>query len=409
MAQKNTVTVTPVLLDWAWKENGTNYYRLRITYKRKSKFLKTEILVHRSDLNEDGQPKERAVVYKLADVVRKIEKKVECMQLDTLENEDKTIDDVMSFLNNSDDDGRFRLDFFEFADTIIEAKQGQPRKVYRCAVNSLKTYVDKEKMDISEITSSFMHGWEAWLKEKYGNNARSVSAYTACISFLHGQARLKYNNEETELININNPFMYYKPPRQKVAKHRNIDATLIQQMIDLRPTLTGREKLGVDVFLISFGLMGMNSPDLYTCKAPENNIITYNRTKTRDRRDDEAEMQVKILKAIKPIVDEYHGKDGLTFDFNKRYTTYQIFGANVNAGLRAFASRVGYNGKLTLYSARHSWATIAYEQGVTKGVINDCLCHVDRDVKVTDIYIKKDWSVLWKANEKVLSSFNWAA
>jgi hypothetical protein len=62
---------------------------------------------------------------------------------------------------------------------------------------------------------------------------------------------------------------------------------------------------------------------------------------------------------------------------------------------------------VTLYSARHTWATTAYEVGVGKEIINDGLCHVDRDMKVTDIYIKKDWSVIWRANEKVLARFNW--
>ncbi len=28
-------------------------------------------------------------------------------------------------------------------------------------------------------------------------------------------------------------------------------------------------------------------------------------------------------------------------------------------------------------------------------------------MKVTDIYIKKDWSVIWQANAKVLDKFQW--
>jgi hypothetical protein len=62
---------------------------------------------------------------------------------------------------------------------------------------------------------------------------------------------------------------------------------------------------------------------------------------------------------------------------------------------------------VTLYGARHSWASIAYKTGVEKGLINDGLCHVDKSMKVTDIYINKDWSVLWKANAKVLKQFKW--
>ena len=64
-------------------------------------------------------------------------------------------------------------------------------------------------------------------------------------------------------------------------------------------------------------------------------------------------------------------------------------------------------GGLSFYSARHTWASLAYSIGIDKSVINDCLCHTDEAMKVTDIYINKDWSVLWNANQRVLSLFQW--
>ena len=227
-------------------------------------------------------------------------------------------------------------------------------------------------------------------------------------SFIHGQARLRYNDEETGIINIRNPFQFYKPPKQRMSKHRSVDVDLIQQMLSNRDSLKGREKMGVDVFLISFALMGMNSPDLYTCAKPKKGIIHYNRTKTRSRREDGAEMFVKIDERVLPIMKEYFS-DGneFAFRFNEMYTSYQIFGENVNEGLAQFKKRINYQQPLTLYCARHSWASIAYEAGVNKGIINDGLCHVDRMMKVTDIYIKKDWSVIWQANAKVLDKFQW--
>lgn len=30
-------------------------------------------------------------------------------------------------------------------------------------------------------------------------------------------------------------------------------------------------------------------------------------------------------------------------------------------------------------------------------------------MKVTDIYIAKDWKVMWRANEKVLDLFDWSS
>ena len=182
-------------------------------------------------------------------------------------------------------------------------------------------------------------------------------------------------------------------------------------MIDIRHELKGREKLGVDVFLISFALMGMNAPDLYTCQFKGEDILHYYRTKTRARRDDKAEMFVVIEKAVEPVLKEYFSKTGDTaFDFKNRYLTYILLGENVNEGLKKYSDRIGRTTKeerITLYWARHSWATIAYACGVDKGVINDGLCHVDREMKVTDIYIKKNWKVIWDGNAKVMQQFKW--
>jgi hypothetical protein len=40
-------------------------------------------------------------------------------------------------------------------------------------------------------------------------------------------------------------------------------------------------------------------------------------------------------------------------------------------------------------------------------VVSECLCHIDDGSRVDDIYIRKDWEVLWDANAKVLGLFDW--
>lgn len=385
--------------------DGTNYYRLRVSVHRDRRYIKTNIRVRKNELSSDGRLKSTEKRHSLEDLVRKTEEivsSIDCFALQSM-----TVDDVVTFIQNYSSDD-FKLDFFVFAEEIINEKTGQSQKTYRSAVNSFKAFLDKEKLDISELSSALMRSWEKWLKAKYGEAGRAVSAYTACIAFIHGQARLRYNSEETGVIKIRNPFQYYKPPKQRQAKHRAVDSKLIQKMIKLRPSLTGREKLGVDAFLISFALMGMNTPDLYSCTLDKKDVIHYCRTKTKSRRDDRAEMFVKIESCVADIVKEYLAKDGdCAFKFNQLYSSYMVFGENINEGLEQFCNRIKID-KITMYWARHSWASIAYENGVPKGVINDCLCHVDREMKVTDIYIKKDWSVLWKANEKVLKKFKWS-
>ena len=65
---------------------------------------------------------------------------------------------------------------------------------------------------------------------------------------------------------------------------------------------------------------------------------------------------------------------------------------------------------LEFYAARHSWATIARSAsvGIDKATVHEALNHVDAKMKVTDIYIDRDWSVIWNANKKVLDLFDWS-
>ncbi len=60
---------------------------------------------------------------------------------------------------------------------------------------------------------------------------------------------------------------------------------------------------------------------------------------------------------------------------------------------------------LQFYAARHSWATIARnEVGIDKYTIHEALNHVDPGMKITDVYLDKDWTRIDDANRRVL---NW--
>lgn len=58
---------------------------------------------------------------------------------------------------------------------------------------------------------------------------------------------------------------------------------------------------------------------------------------------------------------------------------------------------------LEFYAARHTWATIALnDAGVDKYTVHAALNHVDDSMKVTDIYLRKSWDPIDRANRAVL-------
>ena len=74
----------------------------------------------------------------------------------------------------------------------------------------------------------------------------------------------------------------------------------------------------------------------------------------------------------------------------------------INYGLKEIGSLLGID-DLEYYAARHSGATIALNKvGIDKYTNHAALNHVDETMKVTDIYIERDFVNENKANAKVV-------
>lgn len=400
------ITITPLIHKQFQRKDGMYTVKIRLYAKGQQKYLSTNISARPEQLTKNLSVKDYALRKAIDTTVDNMYDIANAIPLQELNN--MTIDEIADRLTGAVSyKKKFSLDFIDYGRKISDEKPKNSSYLYNAAINSLVEFSKDEHLEIGKITSSFMHQYERYLNSRYGSGARAVSAYTNCIAYLHRRAREEFNNEENGELNVKNPFDYYKTPKQKASKHRCVDTNVIQFMIEKRRTLTGREKTGVELFLISFATMGMNSPDLYDCIEPNDGIIVYNRAKTRDRRADKAEMRIFIEDCVKPLFDDCKGKDGYLFNFRDNYSSYRSLTKYANLGLHSFCEKFKLDNSLTVYSARHTWATLAYSLGVEKYTINDCLCHADPNMQVTDIYIKKDWSILWKANKLVLSQFEW--
>lgn len=161
--------------------------------------------------------------------------------------------------------------------------------------------------------------------------------------------------------------------------------------------------LALDCYRLSFCLMGMNSADLWAAEDYEDGMIVYHRAKTKDRRSDGAEMRVVVPDVVRDVFERWRDADGeRVFSFHCRFSTPENLNKSINEGLKAVGREVGVEG-LQFYSARHSMATIALnDAGISKWLVNDMLCHVDPAMKVTELYIKKDYRPINEANERLM-------
>jgi hypothetical protein len=112
-------------------------------------------------------------------------------------------------------------------------------------------------------------------------------------------------------------------------------------------------------------------------------------------------MEVVVHPLVRSLVEKYRGKERV-FNFYERWGTTNDFNRTLNLGLKEIGAELGID-KLQFYAARHSMATIAVNDvRINKYIVNDMLCHVEPSMRVTDLYIKKDYAPMNEANAKLL-------
>lgn len=402
-----TVSIKALVLKHRPNPDKTFNIKLRISFKNKSRYIPTSETASPGQMTKSLEFKDPALKARLATLVAEMHSHIS--KIDTFTLQLMTVDEVVSHIQKMMTSAKdtFRLDFIAFGYEFAAAKPKYSGNNYRTALRNFCGYLKSESIDISCITSSLLRKYENYLVDRYGQNARAVSLYTSSIAAIHAHARKLYNDNELGEVLIRNPYDFYTPPKQKPAPKYSIPARVIQKLIDIRPKLSELDKLAVDVFLLSFCLMGSNVPDIHCAVKESDDVIFYNRTKTKERRYDKAPMYIRIEPIVRHIFDEYADPDGVrAFNLYHRYTFYKSIADKGNDRLKVVAELIGEK-PFSMKAARHTWATIANSIGIPKGLVNDCLCHIDDDMVVTDIYITKDWSLLWDANKKVLEQFRW--
>ncbi len=403
------------------KLDGTYNVKLRFTLDRKVKRLSTSLFVYSKDLTKEFKIKPSSPIKQDVEaLIRSYYEKCAKLQI---ELNHYTLDDIMDYLNGEQEKNQI-IDFIKFSREWIASTTIKGAPNYTSAINALVRFIGKEELDVNLITKDFLDSFKTFLNKEHETRTkkliqqgkrvpsnRSLSLYLISIKKLFNEAKKKYNKKDKNLILIpHSPFDDFVMPKQEATRKRAIPADIIKKVWKLPYKdmkkgykATCRYNLAKDCFILSFCLMGINSADLYNATKMDGNTITYYRTKTKDRRLDNAKMMVEIPHIIQPIINKYRDKTGKRlFNFYQYYCDEKGFNKAINYGLKEIGSILGID-DLEYYAARHSWATIALNKvGIDKYIVHAALNHIDDSMKVTDIYIERDFVNENKANAKVV-------
>lgn len=383
--------------------DGAIYYQ--IIHERKVRQLNTEYHVRKEEWDENRsmvvtkQSSERkSLILSIRERIRwdverltKIAKK--------LDNEgiSYTADDVI------DEFKRYANEYslFNYMESlIIKFKQNNKTRTaetYTAALNSFKKFRKDEDLMLDCLTSEIMEAYEAWHKSK-GNTPNTISFYTRILRAVYNRA------VEEEITENKNPFKRVYTGVDKTVK-RAIPLEAVRKMKHLDLSLTERLDFARDIFLMSFYLRGISFIDLAFLKKTDlkNGILSYRRRKTSQLLNIEWTTEMQMLLDKYPENPTEYLMPIITNPEANPRSVYRNVGYNINHNLKTIAQMIGIYIPLTMYVARHSWASAAKAKGIPLSVISEGMGH-DSEA-TTQIYLASlETSVVDKANSLILKS-----
>jgi integrase len=374
-----------------------------------------------ADLTRSLKIKNATILNKSDALIARMRDAVKDLSPFDLESQD--VDWVVRHIKDSLTQEEFHLDFFEWSEGYMLSKAETTRRAYSCALNTLERFLGRRSLDINDISRSllleFMDKVDGEKKMHYNVKIGQVeeskvekipkgasTRHLAKLEHLFNAAKDKYNDEDAGRILIpRSPFSKIQKVYPVSQGQSNLGQELMQRIIssqvDNEPM-----RIALDIFIVSFALMGANMADLYFAKPVDVEWI-YNRQKTRERRADRAEMRVTIPVQLKPYLERLKGKGGWWLNKLHEYASDKDYAtARVNKYLKKWCEDNGVE-VFTFGAARHTWASIGRKIcRIDKSTIDDCLCHVG-SFRITDIYAEKAWDLMQDANRKVLELFTW--
>lgn len=291
--------------------------------------------------------------------------------------------------------GSFARCFKDFAD----GKQGQTRNLYEATWKRICEFCDcAERLAFEDVDINWLREFDAYMAQ------RSPSANARNIHFRN--MRAVFNHAIDEEVTDLYPFRKFKIHSQPTMK-RSLTADDIHTIATM-PLLPWQEEYR-DVFMLIFYLIGINIVDLFslTHESVHNGRIEYTRSKTKKL------YSIKIEPEAQEILERHKGKEHL-LDTADRYKDHTDFTSRFNKALKTFGTweidashkqKVCYKPYwdfLSSYWARHSWATIAYNDcDIPVDIISQALGHSIGN-KVTMVYINTDSKKVDEANRKVI-------
>ena len=283
----------------------------------------------------------------------------------------------------------------QIADDLQREKRHGNSLLYRNLAHLFEKY--KPRTSLGEINTAWLTRFEHYQRAERGMKPGGIAANMRTLRAVCNRAIKAgimrqdwYPFQTYTLAHLNQP-----------TPKRAIQIDDIKRIQDDTPE-NDIERFARDLFIFSLYARGMNLVDIAHLR-PENlqaGRIEYDRRKTHVHYSVALnEITLAILERYAmpgaeycfPILSDFHATDK-----QQQERIHRVM-VNVNRALRAIATRLGIAGRISFYTARHTYASALKERGISTDVISEALGHAN--LKTTEIYLKQfDKSVVDQAD-----------
>lgn len=277
--------------------------------------------------------------------------------------------------------------------------QGKTRtsETYMATLNSFKKFRNGCDIRLDLLNSNIIESYQSWLKLQ-GLIPNTTSFYIRILRAIYNRAI------EDEIIVDRNPFRRVYTGVDKTIK-RALPISIIKKIKNLELSLKPNLQYARDMFILSFMLRGMSFIDMAFLRKTDlnNGYVVYRRRKTGQL------LTIKWTREMQEILDCYSSNKTqyllpiIQRPNTKEIYTYRKIGTNINKNLKTIGRKMGLPIPLTMYVARHSWASAAKTMGIPLSVISEGMGHDNETT--TQIYLASlDTSDVDNANSLILKN-----
>lgn len=369
------------------KQNGECSIKIRVTHKGKRRYYMTNVSLLPEDFESvmegDKRGWRRKISIQLNAYLAKANEIIEDLDIFTFSKFEE------AYYENRNVNTSVSYAFDKYIKDLEQENRLGTAESYKYAKNSIESF--KKNLEFADVTPRFLKRYENWMLK----NERSISTVGIYLRSL--RAIFNQQNIDSSLYPFGNGKGKYTIPTSRNIK-KALTLKEIQKIYHYEPEENTSEEMARDYWIFLYLANGMNVKDfcLLRWENIKDNMITYNREKTKRTNSQHRRIEVALKPETLEIINKWgirslqedafifpHLNDQMSAEEQRR--EYKQLTQLINKNMKRIAKKLEIDKEVTTYYARHSFATVLKRSGAQTEMISELLGH--SDLRVTESYL----------------------